>query len=58
MSIPLTVISDLCEALDELTAKEKTAELLPITVQQIYVLSRLGKVEQAEELSKKLCVLE
>jgi signal recognition particle subunit SRP72 len=45
---------DLCEAFDELTDEEKRAEVLPIMVQQIYVLTRLGKLEEAEQLQKHI----
>lgn len=50
--------ADLCNALDELTVQEKTAELLPITVQQLYVLSKLGKGEEAEKLASDISVEE
>ncbi|KAK4694196.1 signal recognition particle subunit SRP72, partial [Lecanoromycetidae sp. Uapishka_2] len=46
----------LCNALDELTDQEKTAELLPISVQQLYVLSKLGKNEEAEKLASDISV--
>jgi signal recognition particle subunit SRP72 len=42
---------DLCNALSDLSETEKQAELLPITVQQVYVLTQLGKINQAEELA-------
>jgi signal recognition particle subunit SRP72 len=41
---------DLCNALSDLSDAEKQAELLPITVQQVYVLTQLGKVDEAEQL--------
>ncbi|KAF2150664.1 hypothetical protein K461DRAFT_259172 [Myriangium duriaei CBS 260.36] len=41
---------DLCDALDDLSEDEKRAELLPITVQQVYVLTCLGRTEEAEKL--------
>lgn len=40
----------LCKAADELSEDDKEVELLSITVQQVYVLSRLGKSEEAEKL--------
>nr|POF05921.1 signal recognition particle subunit srp72 [Quercus suber] len=43
---------DLCNALEDMSDEEKQAELLPITVQQIYVLSRQGRSEEAEELAR------
>ncbi|WPH03030.1 signal recognition particle subunit srp72 [Acrodontium crateriforme] len=42
---------DLCNALEDLTDEEKVAELLPITVQQIYVLGRQGKTAEADKLA-------
>ena len=36
--------------MEDLTEAEKKAELLPIIVQQVYVLIQLGKVDEAEEL--------
>jgi signal recognition particle subunit SRP72 len=45
---------DLCNALSDLSEEEKQAELLPITVQQVYVLTQLGKIDEAEELATKI----
>ncbi|PQE21645.1 signal recognition particle protein [Rutstroemia sp. NJR-2017a WRK4] len=45
---------DLCEALEELSDEEKRAEVLPIMVQQVFVLTKLGKVEEAEGLRKMI----
>lgn len=45
---------DLCNALDDLTEAEKVAELLPIRVQQLYVLIRLGKTDDAEKLASQI----
>ncbi|KAF1917429.1 hypothetical protein BDU57DRAFT_493396 [Ampelomyces quisqualis] len=42
---------DLCDAASELSEAEKQAELLPITVQQVYVLTQLGKMDEAEALA-------
>ena len=47
----LRMAKDLCKALDELSEESKQAELLPIAIQEIYVLMRLGKVTEAEQLS-------
>ena len=52
------MIVDLCNALDELTEQEKTAELLPISVQQLYLLSRLGKSEEADKLAADISLQE
>lgn len=49
-------LQDLCNTLDELTEEEKTAELLPISVQQLYVLSKLGKPEETEILVSKIAL--
>jgi signal recognition particle subunit SRP72 len=43
---------DLCEALDELSDEDKRAEVLPILVQQAFVFTKLGKLEEAEALQK------
>ncbi|OCK83547.1 hypothetical protein K432DRAFT_379407 [Lepidopterella palustris CBS 459.81] len=45
---------DLCNALEDLTEVEKMAELLPIIVQQIYVLIQLGKIDEAVKLCTDL----
>lgn len=47
---------DLCNALDDLSDEDKQAELLPIAVQQIYVLVRLGREREAEALAEQLDV--
>lgn len=52
------VLSDLCNALDDLTDQEKIAELLPISVQQLYVVSMLGKTEEAETLASGIALEE
>ena len=52
------VILDLCNAFDDLTDQEKTAELLPISVQQLYVVSMLGKNEEAEKLASDIALEE
>lgn len=57
-SVLLKRSRDLCEALDELTDEEKKAEVLPIMVQQAYVLTRMGKIAEAEVLQKMIQVAE
>lgn len=42
----------LCEGLEDMSEEEKRAELAPITVQQVYVLTRQGRHEEAIELAK------
>lgn len=49
---------DLCSSLEELSEQEKNAELLPIGVQQLYVLCRLGKVDEAEKLASSISIQE
>ncbi|RDW65340.1 signal recognition particle subunit SRP72 [Coleophoma crateriformis] len=51
-SVLLKRARDLCEALDELSDEEKRAEVLPIMVQQAFVFTKLGKLEEAEVLQK------
>ncbi|KAF2200891.1 signal recognition particle protein-like protein [Delitschia confertaspora ATCC 74209] len=41
---------DLCNALTELSEAEKKAEILPISVQQVFVLIQLGRLDEAEQL--------
>ncbi|KAL8855012.1 MAG: hypothetical protein Q9221_000208 [Calogaya cf. arnoldii] len=45
---------ELCNASGDLSDEEKVAELLPIQVQQVYVLSRLGKLADAQDLVSKI----
>lgn len=42
---------DLCNAVEDMSDEDKEAEMLPIMVQQIYVLTRLGRLEEAEKLA-------
>lgn len=44
----------LVESADDLTEEDKEIEMLPISVQQIYVLTKLGRQEEAEELAKSI----
>ena len=50
----LLSVTDLCNALDDLSEDDKKAEILPITVQQIYVLARLGRMGEAERLASSI----
>jgi signal recognition particle subunit SRP72 len=45
---------DLCSASEDLPEEVKTAEMLPITVQQIYVLTRQGRHDDAAKLYESL----
>ena len=47
-------ILDLCIESDDLTPEQKQEELLPISVQQLYVLHALGKHEEAESVSQQI----
>ncbi|KAI0969849.1 hypothetical protein F4678DRAFT_438498 [Xylaria arbuscula] len=51
-SVLLKRARDLCEASEDLSPDEKKAELLPLLVQHIYVLSQLGKDSEAAALQK------
>ncbi len=51
-------VTGLCASLDELTEAEKMAEILPIQVQQLYVLGKLGKTEEAKKLAAEIAVHE
>ncbi|KAG4442528.1 hypothetical protein IFR05_002028 [Cadophora sp. M221] len=53
-SVLLKRARDLCEALDELSDEEKRAEVLPIMVQQAYVFTKLGRLEEAEALQRMI----
>lgn len=45
---------DLCNALEELSEDEKRVELLPIKGQQVYLLARLGRMEEAKQLAQSI----
>jgi signal recognition particle subunit SRP72 len=49
---------DLCEASEDLSDEEKKAELVPIIVQQAYVSTKLGKLEEAAALQNAVVVPE
>lgn len=51
-------MTGLCASLDELSDAEKTAEILSIQVQQLYVFGRLGKAVEAEKLASEIAVEE
>jgi signal recognition particle subunit SRP72 len=57
-SVLLKRARDLCEGLDELSDEEKRAEALPIMVQQAYVFTKLGKLEEAETLQNQINIAE
>lgn len=45
---------NLVESADDLTDEDKETELLPISVQQIYVLTKMGRQEEAEKLAQSI----
>ncbi|GAB7360229.1 hypothetical protein MBLNU230_g7989t1 [Neophaeotheca triangularis] len=45
---------DLCNGLEDLTEEEKVAELLPIGVQQVFVLARQGRTAEAEAMAASI----
>ncbi|KAE8145734.1 hypothetical protein BDV25DRAFT_163965 [Aspergillus avenaceus] len=47
---------ELCRTSEDLTPEDKAAELLPIAVQQLYVLIRQGKSEEAESIIEEISV--
>lgn len=47
---------ELCKHSEDLSEQQKQDELLPITVQQIYVLLSLGKTVEAEALVKEIAI--
>ena len=50
--------ADLCNALSDLSDAEKEAEILPISVQQVYVLTQMGRIDEAEQLSTAIAFAE
>ena len=50
--------AELCRTSEDLTPEDKAAELLPIAVQQLYVLIRQGKSEEAESVLEEISVNE
>lgn len=53
-SILLKRAADLCDAADDLSEDEKKLEMLPIILQQAYVLTLTGKTEEAAALQKSV----
>ncbi len=45
---------DLCKYSEDLSDEEKAAELLPISVQQLYVLESLGKSDEAQAIASEV----
>ena len=47
---------DLCSSSEDMSDVEKNAELLPIGVQELYVLAALDKAEQAKTLGAGIAI--
>lgn len=47
---------DLCSSLDDLSENEKATEVLPITIQQLFILKKLGKSEEAVKLASDIAL--
>ena len=45
---------DLCNAVEDFSEEERKAEILPIIVQQVYVLTQMGKIDEAEQLATSI----
>lgn len=45
---------DLCLASEDLTEEEKSGEMVPIIAQMVYVLVRLGKMDEAKQMAENL----
>ncbi|KAF2720817.1 hypothetical protein K431DRAFT_285510 [Polychaeton citri CBS 116435] len=43
---------DMCASSEDMSEEDKAAELAPITIQQIYVLTKLGRSQDAEQLAE------
>ncbi|KAJ5105313.1 hypothetical protein NUU61_002660 [Penicillium alfredii] len=52
----LSRAKNVCRTSEDLTPEDRAAELLPIAVQQLYVLNRLGKTEEAESVLQEISV--
>ncbi|KAJ5093264.1 hypothetical protein N7456_009125 [Penicillium angulare] len=52
----LSRAKNICQTSEELSSEDRAAELLPISVQHLYVLIKQGKTEQAESLLKEISV--
>jgi signal recognition particle subunit SRP72 len=46
----------MCLASQDLADSEKKTELLPIQVQRLYVITALGKLDEAEALAEEIAV--
>jgi len=57
-SVLLKRARDLCESLDDLSDEDKRGEVLPILVQQAYVFTKMGKLEEAATIQKMITATE
>ena len=48
----------LCENIDDLTDEEKRAEILPMMVQEVYALTKLGEFEKAAAIERDISISE
>lgn len=48
--------ADLCNAIEDLSDEEKKTEEAPIVAQEVYVLTRMGRAEDAVSRSAELGV--
>ncbi|KAL2361927.1 hypothetical protein RJZ56_005179 [Blastomyces dermatitidis] len=49
---------ELCKSSEDLTPKDKVAELLPIAVQQLYIALKQGKSDEAKSLADEINIAE
>lgn len=45
---------DRCNEVEDMSDAEKEAEILPMKVQQVYILTQMGKVDEAEQLATSI----
>jgi signal recognition particle subunit SRP72 len=50
-NICLTRAIDRCNEAEDMSDAEKKAEILPMKVQQVYILTQMGKIDEAEKLA-------
>lgn len=58
LSFETDPFTDICQTSEDLSPEDRAGELLPITVQHLYVLIRQGKTEEAESLLNDISVEE
>ena len=50
--------SELCRTTEDLSPEDKAAELLPLSVQHLYILIKLDRLDEAESVAKEISVSE